>query len=193
MATTNFLLWDPNYTNAENDSQYSADASRQGGYAQNAIVPSALLNKFLIQASQMYTALATMLQNKGITTSDANQGALVSALSNILTSADQRTPLADVLYSASATFDCASNAAFFMILSGNLTSPNFTGITPGTTITLVWQQDNTGGRVITWPAQFFGAGPAQPDPTPMAVSMQSFIALGDNIFRPTTPMTVTAD
>jgi hypothetical protein len=193
MPTTNFQLFDPGYVNAETDAQYTADGSRSGGFAVDAIVTSPLLNKFMVQASQMYTALATMLLNKGFSTSDSNQAALVSALANIQTTADARNPLLGVIYSPTYNFNLAANAAFAMELTGNLTAPTFSGLTPGITVTFSWQQDSVGSRTITYGASFFNPGPAQPDPTPNAVSIQSFMCMADGILRPTSPMTVTAD
>jgi hypothetical protein len=193
MPTTNFQLFDPGYVNAASDAQYTADGSRSGGFAVDAIVTSPLLNKFMVQASQMYTALATMLLNKGFSTSDANQAALVSALANIQTTADGRNPLLGVVYSATYNFNLAASAAFEMQLAGNLTSPTFSGLTPGITVTFVWQQDSVGSRTITYGSSFYNPGPAQPDPTPNAVSIQSFMCMADGILRPTGPMTVTAD
>jgi hypothetical protein len=192
MATTNFLPFDGQYQNVEQDSQYLADSSRVGGFAVDAIVPSPLLNKVLLQTTTMAAALATSLANKGISTSDANFDALVTALSNIRTTADSRTPLVTMLFSPTAVFNATTAAAFEMILTGNLTNPAFT-VMPGTTVTFAWQQDSVGGRTITYGGTFFGAGPAQPDPTPGAISMQSFLALNDGILRPVSPMTVSPD
>lgn len=193
MATTNFLLFDPGYVNAETDAQYNADASRSGGFSQDSIVTSAILNKILIQNSQMVVALATMLKNKGITTSDANQSGLVSALSNILTTADQRVGLSQMPFSPTATFNLAGSAAFFMILTDNLSNPTFTGVTSGTQVTFTWQQGAAGGYTIAWTNQFYGPGPAQPDPTPGTVSAQTFMVYTDGILRPISPMVVTTD
>jgi hypothetical protein len=193
MPTTNFQTFGGAFTNAESDSQYTADASRSGGFAVDAIVTSALLNKALGQLSAMTTALATMLLDKGFSTSDANQAALVSALANIQTTADARNPLLGVIYSPTANFNLATSAAFEMELTGNLTAPTFSGLTPGITVTFSWQQDSVGSRTITYGASFFNPGPAQPDPTPNAVSIQSFMCMADGILRPTSPMTVTAD
>jgi len=183
MATTNFLIFDPGYANAENDTAYLGDASRAGGLDVNAILTSSLLNKVLIQLSQMVSAIAVMLQNKGFSTSDSNFSALVSALSNIVTTADAKAGILGMVYSPTANFNMSLNAAFTMTLTGNLTSPTFSGFVPGTTVTFAWQQDAVGGRTVTYGGSFYTPGPAQPDPTPLAVSLQSFICLTDGIFR----------
>jgi hypothetical protein len=54
---------------------------------------SALLKKTLVQSSQMNCARDHAPRTRGFSTSDANQAALVTALSNILTTADSKMPL----------------------------------------------------------------------------------------------------
>jgi hypothetical protein len=171
---------------------YLTDASRTGGFSVNAIVTSAILNKILIQLSSMVAGIATMLQNKGFSTSDSNQPALVNALSNILTTADQPNPLLSLVYVPTAVLDTTAATGFIMNLGGNL-NLSVTGLTPGKVVTFCWQQDLVGSHVITYGGGFFNPGPAQPDPTPNAVSIQSFICLSDGILRPYTPMSVSAD
>jgi hypothetical protein len=116
-----------------------------------------------------------------------------STLSNIVTTADAKPPLLGMVFSASANFDLAHNAAFGMTLTGNLPSPRSVGSLPGPRPHLFGSRKRPGGSTINFGSSFFLPGPAQQDPTPDAVSIQSFLCLSDGILRPTSPMTVTAE
>jgi hypothetical protein len=91
--STNFLVFNPNLANAEDDAQYTADAQRSGGATTNSIFASVLANKAFYQWSTFVTAFANMLAAKGYSTSDSNLGALATVLSNILTNADMPLPI----------------------------------------------------------------------------------------------------
>lgn len=85
---SNFLQWNPNATNQENDSQYAADAQRIGGAANPSVFTSATGNKLFYQVSTFIAALAQSLSNKGYQMSDANMANLAAQLNAIMTAAD---------------------------------------------------------------------------------------------------------
>jgi hypothetical protein len=87
-GTNNFLTFNPNAVNQENDTAYAADTQRSGGLIPNAPLPSSLLNKALFQPTRFAQALAQALANKGFNLSDANLTALITVMSNIITSVD---------------------------------------------------------------------------------------------------------
>jgi hypothetical protein len=86
--SNNFLQWNPNATNQENDAAWAADSQRASGAASGSIFPSPTANKLFFQLSTMVAALGQMLSSKGYAVSDANLSNLVTALGNIVTNAD---------------------------------------------------------------------------------------------------------
>jgi hypothetical protein len=93
-ASTNFKRWNEALANLESDATYLADAMRTGGAA-SGVFPSALFNKFALQAANLCAALAAMMVAKGYTVEDGSAGttghdftALQAALSNIMTAID---------------------------------------------------------------------------------------------------------
>jgi hypothetical protein len=97
-----------------------------------------------------------------------------------------------IAFSPTATFNVAGADAFEIQLIGNLT-PNVVGATPGSVVTFAWLQDGNGGPTVSFGSPFDLPGPAQPDPTPFAISMQSFLCLSDSLLRPLIAMTVSPD
>lgn len=188
-GTTNFIQFNPNQINQETDAQYTADQSRSGGFATDAIVPSPLLNKALYQASTMSAALGEMLASKGFAVTDANLPALVSALANIITTADQRAQLTTVPFASTMAFNAASSNGFQVALTASCTF-TISGQTPGQIITLVFQQPATGagGFGVSFPPNVIGAGSL--DLTLNAINIQSFFVCADGNLRALTPMTV---
>jgi hypothetical protein len=94
-------------------------------------------------------------------------------------------PNTTVTFSATPTFDAGSFSAFFMTLTGNVTSSTISGMVKGQLVTFVITQDGTGGRTFAFPATVKGAFPV--NPTAGSTSVQTFIFDGSN-FQPYTPM-----
>lgn len=90
-----------------------------------------------------------------------------------------------VAFLFNAVFNALNTAGiitFDMTLTGDLTAPTLTGLTPGQFINFVFQQDGTGGHAVTPPAQVYGMG--VPDTTPNAISSQLFWVRGDgNVYN----------
>lgn len=85
-APTNFLTWNPNKNNQQDDITYSVESQRADG-ATTGVFPSILANKLFYQCSVMASALAQMMVNKGFEMQDAVIADLITSLSHILTDA----------------------------------------------------------------------------------------------------------
>jgi hypothetical protein len=94
-------------------------------------------------------------------------------------------PNTTVAFSATPAFAAGSFSAFFMTLTGNVTSSTISGMVKGQLVTFVITQDGTGGRTFSFPATVKGAFTI--NPAPGSTSIQSFIFDGSN-FQPYTPM-----
>ncbi|HEY3987931.1 MAG TPA: hypothetical protein VGM02_01450 [Acidobacteriaceae bacterium] len=185
-ATTNFQVWNPNQVNQDSDSAYTSDSLRTGGAVDGDVFEAVLANKLFYQVSTMVAALGTMLADKGFTNSDSNFNQLVSVLSNIVTTADQKQPLLVVSPGASLTFDCSKADGFQVTLNASVTSSTVENASPGQIVTFVLIQDGTGGHTFAWPASITGTTAI--DATANITNVQSFIARADGTLRPLTPL-----
>lgn len=86
---------------------------------------------------------------------------------------------ATVAFSATPTFNGAVNNAFFMTLTGNVTSSTFSGGVQGQLYLFSLKQDGTGGRTFAFPSNCKGAGTI--DPTANGVNSQLFYYDGTNL------------
>src|SRR5277367_3441515 len=161
MGSSNFLIWNPTAANQENDTAYASDAQRVGGAPNGVAFPSPTGNKLFYQLSTGVAALMQMMASKGYVVSDANLSTLAGVLANILTNADLKLGLQTLAYSASLNLNCATYNGFQISLAGN-TTLTISGQTPGQLVSLIFIQDVTGGRTVTFPASFKGF--VQPDP-----------------------------
>lgn len=190
MATTNLLQWNPTAANQENDGAYLADSQRAGGATDPSLFLAALANKAFFQWSTYLTALFQAFAAKGFTTSDSNLSTLTAQCANFLTTFDVKSQVTLIPYSPTPVLDGSKTNAFFLPLNGNMTLPAITGITDGQLITLLYLQDATGGRVVTYPTQMFEA--TGPDPTANSFSVQMFIVGpaggGGQFLRPVGPL-----
>jgi hypothetical protein len=184
MGSTNFQFFNPTETNQETDAEWLADSIRAGGVAVDDILPSPFLNKLWYQANNGVTALMTMMANKGFTTLDTNLATLTAVLANLLTTADVPLGLQVLSWSPTLALD-ASRYAGFQVTLGGVTSVSITGQAAGALIALLWVQDGTGGRTVTFSGSFSGA--AQPDPTPGVTSCQLFKVNAALILEALTP------
>jgi hypothetical protein len=91
MSATNFLVWNPNSTNQEDDAAYLADPQRSGGAQLDDVFMSPLANKLFYQLSIWVAAFADSLVAKGYSPNDADLAALTAVLANVLTVADITT------------------------------------------------------------------------------------------------------
>jgi hypothetical protein len=173
-VSTNFLQFNPGQANQETDAEYAADSQRINGAIDGQSFEDKLANKFFNQMSSMIAALAQMMSNKGYTMSDSNYATLISELGNIVTFADLGNSIITVGYSPSANFNAAGNSGFQMILSGNLSAPTISGVSPGQLLAFIFVQDGVGSRTVTWPVQFIGA--QQPYFEPGSINVQMFKA-----------------
>jgi len=189
--STNFQQWNPSSINQESDSQYTSDALRSGGATTDAILPSPTANKAFYQWSTFVAAMATSLSNKGYVVDDTNFATLVSVLANIRTNADIIGGIATVSYATSVVFPAGTAPAFYLDLTGNVSSSSITGSYAGQVLTFVIQQDSTGGRTMTWPVTspvLNGIGTISP--LANSISIQSFIVLPGGGIWATGPMVV---
>ena len=183
--SSNFLVFDPTGANAETDAQYLVDANRLSGVVDNTEFYAALANKLFYQTSIMCAALAQSLANKGYVISDANYAALITALSNLLTPADNTGGLIVVAYAASVNFDCSTHSKFQITLTGNCNA-TFINATVGQELMAIFIQDSTGGRTFIANAQGAVAGSTDPG----SVSIQKFVVLADGSIHAVTPVAV---
>ncbi len=77
-GSSNFVVFDPNLTNAESDATYQADSAVTGGFA-SGIASTQLFNKAFHQFSIMVAAIAGWISDKGGAASDADVTALKGA------------------------------------------------------------------------------------------------------------------
>ena len=186
-GTTNFLQWNPQQTNQENDTQYASDASRTGGAGVEAEFPSATGNKLFYQLSTFITAFANSLTAKGYSPSDANLTQLESVFANVLTQADQKPNLLQIAYTAAPVFDFSTSNGFEMVLTGNVTSSTIKNLSPGQVGTIILVEDGTGGRNFAWPSSVtVGAI----DTTAGAVNVIQFVGRSDGSVHAVTPLSV---
>ena len=171
MGSTNFLQFNPTQANQENDAAYLTDATRTGGAAVDGIWPSNSANKTLYQVSTFIAAFGQMMANKNFNVSDASLATLTSVLANVLTTADIPGGLQVVGWSGSIALNAALYSGFQIPLQG-ATTLSISGQVAGQIIGLIFVQDATGGRTVTFPVN--SAGGVQPDPTPNIVSAQLF-------------------
>jgi len=188
MGSSNIQVWNPNEINQETDAEYSADSLRAGGATVDAIFPSPTANKLFYQCSIMAAALGQALANKGFTISDADFGALVAALMNIITTADLKGLALYVPFSPTLVFDCSKYNSFQVTLSGNVTSLTIANATFGQIIAIAFTQNPTGGFTVAWPSNVLSPGAV--GGTPNATYLQLFEVLADNLLHPLGGQTV---
>jgi hypothetical protein len=93
-GSTNFIQWNPNGVNQEDDAAYAADSLRSAGAPTNAIYPSPTANKSFFQWSTFIAAFASMLATKGYSPNDGSADPptsinnLAAVLANVMTQAD---------------------------------------------------------------------------------------------------------
>lgn len=107
--------------------------------------------------------------------SSGGSGAVTARL---MVPADLPAP-ATIAFSATPTFNGAANNAFFMTLTGNVTSSTFSGGVQGQWYLFSLKQDGTGGRTFAFPSNCKGAGVI--DPTANSVNTQLFYWDGTNL------------
>jgi hypothetical protein len=112
-----------------------------------------------------------MMANKGFVADDISLSTLTATLANILTTADLPGGLQSVSWASTLVFNAAKYGGFQVTLAG-ATSISFSGLAAGQIIALVFVQDATGGRAVTYPSSVRNG--CQPDPTPGVLSVQLF-------------------
>jgi hypothetical protein len=95
--------------------------------------------------------------------------------------------LVAVGFSSTPVFDPTTFAfpTFAMTLTGNVASSTCPNGVPGQIATFVFTQDGTGGRTFVYPSIFRGA--SNVEPTPGAVTVQSFVCITASLWRATGP------
>lgn len=185
-GTNNFLEWNPTEANQDDDATYAADSARTGGAGTGSNFESKTANKLFRQTSVFVAAFAQMMAAKNYNMSDTDQNVLAGILANVITGADQRTPITTLGFSPTPTFNAAAFSGFQMPLNGNVTSSTITGATAGQLLAFYFVQDGVGGRTVVWPASFAGA--AQPDPAASSTSVQLFRVDNAGVVRAASPM-----
>jgi hypothetical protein len=109
------------------------------------------LNKVWYQSSTFVAAFCQMMANKGYTLSDASITTLEAVLAHVITDADLKTPLITVTYSATPIFDCSQANGFVLTLAGNVTSTSLINMQIGQIVTIVVQENGTGGFTFVPP------------------------------------------
>ena len=87
---------------------------------------------------------------------------------------------------ANMSFPASSYNGFVITMGANVSSSSMVGGVPAQYITFKVIQDATGGRTFSWPANVLN--PGIPDPTPNAISVQTFYFDGTNLY-PIGPLT----
>lgn len=82
--TSNFEIFDVNYTNLQTDAEYQSSTQRQNGVLVSALPEQGLYNKAFRQATTMAYALGQVLSDQGFNVSDASPANLVTALTSQL-------------------------------------------------------------------------------------------------------------
>jgi hypothetical protein len=111
------------------------------------------LNKIYYQSSTFVAAFAQMMANKGFVMNDANIGTLEAVLSNVLTTADTKTPLITIPFSPTLTIDCSKANGFEITLTGNITTLNLINFTVGQTLLFIFIQSGAGNFTVAAPTQ----------------------------------------
>src|SRR6185312_8209252 len=124
----------------------------------------------------------------GLNVVDTSYSALLTVLSNILTTADVRPATIAVPYAQSMVFDASKADGFSTTLFGNVAAISLINVTPGQKIAFEIRQDAVGNRLFPWPSNVFEA--ATIDGTPNAVNVQLFLVCSDNTVQAAAPMTV---
>jgi hypothetical protein len=185
-GTTNFQQFDPNLTNAETDSQYTADSMRSGGATLEALLPAILFNKFAHQVSIFVAAFGQMMANKGFTLSDANFANLVAALTNVQTTADVRSLIVTVPYATAVAFDASVASEFDLTLTGNVSSSSLINTVAGQFLLFIISQDSVGGRTFAWPSTLVDPGPVSIQAN--STSIQMWVVRPNGVIDPVTPL-----
>lgn len=189
MSSTNFVQFNPDQSNQQTDAEYQADALVTGGVQLNNPLPSAFLNKIWYSLSTFTSAFAKMLVNKGYSPYDTSESELTAVFENVLTNADTQPAQVVVGYSASAVFNRSLGQSFVMNLTGPLTAPTLTGLSPGQYITFFFTEDAPGGYPVTWPSNVQGGGVIDATAPSGANYQQTFYVGPDSIARATTGIT----
>ena len=156
--SSNFLQFNPDLYNAENDAAYAGDTLRSGGIPSAAIFPSALANKLFYQVSTFVAAFSQMMVNKGYSLSDSSISALISVLMNVKCGADFLQSIVTVPCSTSVVFNAGISAQFDLTLTGNVSASSITNQTAGQLLGFIVSQDSTGGRSFAWPSNLTSPG-----------------------------------
>jgi hypothetical protein len=151
-GTTNFVQHNPSAANQEPDSTFDSDSLTTGGIGEDAIMPSAWMNKRWYQDSTFIFAFATMLAAKGYSTSDANPSTLAAVLANVLTNADILPAQIPVTFSPTPTFDCSKANGFSIVLAGNVTSSTVENLSVGQIVTFFIVSSSPGVFTFAWPS-----------------------------------------
>lgn len=187
-GSSNIQQINPNLTNAETDSLYTADSLRANGIPTGAIITSEFLNKALGNVSAPVAALAEALADKGFVLEDSDYSGLVTVFSAIQTTKDVIPQLIAVPYGVSLSFDASKANGFQVLLTGNVSASSLVNCYAGQEITFVIQQDGSGGRTFSWPSNVLNPGTV--DAGANNTSMQKFRADLNGFLRPLTAMTV---
>ena len=184
--STNFLQFNPDLYNAENDLAYSADSLREGGVPSAAIFPSPLANKLFYQLSTFVAAFSHMLVNKGYSPNDSSIAALTSVLMNVKCGADFQQSIITVPYSTSVVFNAGLAAQFDLTLTGNVTASSITNQISGQLLGFIVTQDSVGGRSFLWPSVL--ASPGGVCQLAGSTSIQYFVVRPNGAIEPITQM-----
>jgi hypothetical protein len=173
--SSNFIVVDHNFVNADSDATYAAESITTGGVGPGGIIPHGFLNKFMAQNSTGVAALMQALANQGYTCQDSNYAALVTTLQNaLLTSAQVRTHAITVPYSPNPIFNAALNTKFEMTLTGAVTSPTVPGAQWGDILTFDFIVNPTGAYSVAPPPYFKGWGAPVSDSHSTTHNVQQF-------------------
>ena len=182
-GSTNFVQHNPGAANQEPDSAFDSDSLTTGGIGTDAIMPSAWMNKRWDQDSTFVAAFAQALANKGYVVSDANIATLETVLANVLTNADQKTPLVSVTYSPTPVFPASTSNGFEVILAGNVTSSTFDAAPAiGQILTFVIVQNSSAPFTFTPPTSVNGWTPIST--TLNSVNVRQFVVIENGTIWP---------
>ena len=87
--------------------------------------------------------------------------------------------LMQVAYDPNAVFSGSTYPTWQIVLTGDC-SPSFTNLADGNLYTIIVNQDGAGGHAFHWPVSVHNADPVTPDPN--GVSIQTFVAIGGDLY-----------
>lgn len=99
-----------------------------------------------------------------------------AANTTLSVAAAAKSPFVAVTYGATTTIDCETGNDFRIAMTGNISTLTISNPADGQTIAVVFVQDATGSRTVSWPASFTWVGQTAPSLSTAANSIDILVA-----------------